>query len=107
MYLSFTIAAGFRQSSHSQVRVPRVSWPYFTNPDSKLPQPGELGPRIYFPQEQGGSVILPGTGSIFVASCNFLGYEGDIWLLQCDIEHQTYISQKKSFRKQGNFPLNF
>jgi hypothetical protein len=29
MGLSFTIAAGPRQRSHSRVRVPRDSWPYF------------------------------------------------------------------------------
>jgi hypothetical protein len=35
--LSFTIAAGPRQRSHSQVRVPRDSWPYFTVSNSSLP----------------------------------------------------------------------
>jgi hypothetical protein len=50
MGLSFTIAAGPRQRSHSQVRVP---------------QPGRPGPRIHIPQEQGGPVILPGTGFPF------------------------------------------
>jgi hypothetical protein len=59
--LLFTIAAGPRQRSHSQVRVPRDSWPYFTVSDSRLPQPGGPGPRIYIPQEQEGPVIPPGT----------------------------------------------
>jgi hypothetical protein len=31
----------------------------------RLPQPGEPGPRIYIPQEQGGPVIPPGTGFPF------------------------------------------
>jgi hypothetical protein len=35
--LPFTIAAGPRQRSHSWVRVPRSSWPYFTFSDSRLP----------------------------------------------------------------------
>jgi hypothetical protein len=35
--LSFTIAAGPRQPSHSWVRVPSVSEPYFTVSDSRLP----------------------------------------------------------------------
>jgi hypothetical protein len=35
--LSFTIAAGSRQRSHSRVRVPRNSRPYFTVSDSRLP----------------------------------------------------------------------
>jgi hypothetical protein len=60
--LPFTIAAGPRQRSHSWVRDPLDSWPYFTVLDSRLPQPGGLGPRIYIPQEQDGPVIPPGTG---------------------------------------------
>jgi hypothetical protein len=35
--LSFTIAAGPRQRSHSRVRVPSDSRPYFTVSDSRLP----------------------------------------------------------------------
>jgi hypothetical protein len=34
MGLSFTIAAGSRQGSHFQIRVPRDSWQYFTVSDS-------------------------------------------------------------------------
>jgi hypothetical protein len=41
-----------RQRSHSQVRVPRGSWPHFTVSDLKLPQPGGPGPCIYIPQER-------------------------------------------------------
>jgi hypothetical protein len=52
--ISFAIAAGSRQCIHSQVQVPRDSWP--------LPQLGGPGSRIYIPQEQGGPVIPPGTG---------------------------------------------
>jgi hypothetical protein len=65
MRLSFTIAAGLRQRSHSQARVSRDSWPHFTVLDSRLPQPGGPGPRIYIRQEQGGPVISPGTGFTF------------------------------------------
>jgi hypothetical protein len=43
----FTIAAGLCQRSHSRVRIPRDSWPYFTVSDSRLPQHGGPGPRIY------------------------------------------------------------
>jgi hypothetical protein len=35
--VSLAIAAGARQRSHSRVRVPWVSWPYFTVSDSRLP----------------------------------------------------------------------
>jgi hypothetical protein len=61
MGLSFTIAAGPHQRSHSRVRVLWDSWPYFTVSDSRFPQPGGAGPHIYIPQEQGGPVIPPGT----------------------------------------------
>jgi hypothetical protein len=54
--LSFTIAAGPRQRSHSRVRVVRDSWPHFTVSDSGLPQPGGPCPRIYIPQEQRGPI---------------------------------------------------
>jgi hypothetical protein len=65
MGLSFTIAAGLRQRSRSQVRVPRNSWPYCTVSDSRLPQPGGSGSRIYIPQERGGPVTAPRTGFPF------------------------------------------
>jgi hypothetical protein len=57
--LSFIIAAGPRQRSHSRVRVPRDSWPHFTVSHSRLPQSGGPVPRIYIPQEEGGPVIPP------------------------------------------------
>jgi hypothetical protein len=63
--LSFTIAAGPRQRSHSQVRVPRDSYPPFTVSDSRLPQFRGPGLRIYISQEQAGPVIPPGTGFPF------------------------------------------
>jgi hypothetical protein len=74
MGLSFITAVGPRQRRHSQVRVPLDSWALFTVSDSRLPQPGRPGPRIYIPQEQGGPVIPPGTGFPFVASYDSQGY---------------------------------
>jgi hypothetical protein len=65
MGLPFTIAACPRQRSRSWVWVPRDSWPYITVSDSRLPEPGGPGARIYIPQEQGGPVIPPGTGFPF------------------------------------------
>jgi hypothetical protein len=61
MGLSFKIAAGPRHCSHSQVRVPRDSWPHFTVSDSRL-LPTR---RARSPQEQGGPVIPPGIGFHF------------------------------------------
>jgi hypothetical protein len=63
--MSFTIAVGPRQSSHSQVRVPWDSLPYFNVSDSRLLQPGGLGPRNYIPHEQSGLVTPQGTGFPF------------------------------------------
>jgi hypothetical protein len=68
----------FRQRSHSQVRLPRDSWPQFTVSNSRLPQPGGPGPRIYIPQEQGGPIIPQALGSLFVASYDSQGYGGVI-----------------------------
>jgi hypothetical protein len=47
--LSFTVAAGPRQCSHSRVRVQWDSRQYFTVSESRLPKPGEPGPSIYIP----------------------------------------------------------
>jgi hypothetical protein len=76
--LPFTITAGPRQRSHSWVWVPRDSWPYFTLSHSRLPQPGGPGSRIYISQEQGGSVIPPGTGSLFRRLLLLAGLGGGI-----------------------------
>jgi hypothetical protein len=62
--LSFKIADFLRRRSHSRDKDPRDSWSYFTVSDSRLLQPGGLGPHIYTPQEQGGAVIPPRTFSI-------------------------------------------
>jgi hypothetical protein len=78
MGLSFTIAAVPRQRNHSRVLVPRDSWPYFTLSDSRLPQPGGPGPRIYICQEQGGPVYPQALGSLSVASYDSQGYGGGI-----------------------------
>jgi hypothetical protein len=76
--LSFTIAAGPRQCSHSRVRVPRDSWPYSVSV-SRLPQPGGPGPRIYNPPRNSGTKLYPQTlGSHFVASYDWQGYGGGV-----------------------------
>jgi hypothetical protein len=41
------------------------SWPHLTVSESRLPQPGEAGPRIHIPHWKGGPVIPPGTGFPF------------------------------------------
>jgi hypothetical protein len=53
MGLLFTITAGPRQRSHSQIRVPRDSWPYFTVSDSRLPPTWRARSQYLYP---------PGTG---------------------------------------------
>jgi hypothetical protein len=66
MGLFFTMPADRRQDSHSRIRVPQDSRPYFAISDSRLPQPGGPGSRIYIPNEEGGPVIPPGTGFHFL-----------------------------------------
>jgi hypothetical protein len=73
MGLSFTIAAGPSQRSHSLVRVPWDSLPYFTVSDSRLPHTGGPGPRICIPHEQRGPVIPPGTGFPFPCHLRLTG----------------------------------
>jgi hypothetical protein len=58
-WVSFTIAAGPRQRSHSQVRVPRDSWPHFTVSDSWFPQHGGSGLSIYVPTVTGWPSYTP------------------------------------------------
>jgi hypothetical protein len=41
-----------RQRSHSQVWVPRGSWPHFTVSDLRLPQPGGPGPLFISPRNR-------------------------------------------------------
>jgi hypothetical protein len=78
MYLSFKIAAGPPQRSHSQIRVRRDSRPHFTVSDSRFPQPGGPGPLMYIPQDRGDPVIPPGTGFPYVACYDSQGYGGGI-----------------------------
>jgi hypothetical protein len=87
--LSFTIAAGRHQCSHSRIRIPQDSWPCFNVADLRVPQPGVPGPCIYIPQEQGDPVIPQALG-FFVTSCNSQGYGGGIQI--CLHTGATYSS---------------
>jgi hypothetical protein len=78
MGLSFTIAAGPRQLSHSWVRIPRDSWPYFTISDSRLPQPGGSGPVFISPRDRVAQLYRQALRSLFIASYDSQGYGGDI-----------------------------
>jgi hypothetical protein len=60
--VSFTIASGPRQRSHSRIRVPSDSWSHFTVSDSRLPTWRGRSPYLYPPQDKGGPVIPPVTG---------------------------------------------
>jgi hypothetical protein len=50
MSLSFTIAAGPRQRSHSQLRVPRDSWPHFLSQIRDFPNLEGHVPVVYPPE---------------------------------------------------------
>jgi hypothetical protein len=55
----FLLVTAFLTSGRVCLRVPRDSWLYCTVLDSRLPQPGVPGLRIYIPYKQGGPVIPP------------------------------------------------
>jgi hypothetical protein len=76
MVLSFTIAAGLRQRSHSKVRVPRDSGPHFTVSDSRILQPGGLGPVFISLMYRVTRLFPQALGSLFVASYDSQGYGG-------------------------------
>jgi hypothetical protein len=110
MGLSFKIAAGPLQCSHSQVRVPRDSWPYFTVSDSRLLQPGGLAPRIYIPLEQGDPVKPPGTELYFRRLLRLAGLR---WKYSAPPPHgisdlsrfcTTYIVSRRTDRKRIRCP---
>jgi hypothetical protein len=81
MRLSFIIAAGPSQQSHSHVCVPRDSWPHFTVSDSRLQQygGGGAGPLFISPKKRVARLYSQTLGSLFVASCDSQGYGGGIW----------------------------
>jgi hypothetical protein len=74
MGLSFTIAVGPLQRSHSWVRVPRDSWWHFTVSDSRLPNLEGQVP-IFVSQDQDGPVILPGSGYPFRSLLRLAGLQ--------------------------------
>jgi hypothetical protein len=63
--LLFTTDAGPRQRSHSQVRLTRDPLPYFSVSDTRFPQTGGPGLRIYISQKQGDPVVPQGIGFPF------------------------------------------
>jgi hypothetical protein len=77
MGLSFTIAAGLRQRSHSQVRVPRDSWPHFTASDSKLPNLEGHVPVFMSPRNIVAQLYTQALGSLFV-TYDSQGYGGGV-----------------------------
>jgi hypothetical protein len=79
MCLTFTIAAGRRQRSHSLVRVPRDSWPYFTVSNS-IPTPKPEGRVTVFmsPRNKVAQLYPRALGSLFVASYDSQSYGGGI-----------------------------
>jgi hypothetical protein len=63
----------------------------------RLPQLGGPGPHIYITQEQGGPVILLGTGFPFVASYDSQGYGGGILIRLHTGEKRISFIPLKSF----------
>jgi hypothetical protein len=80
MGLSFTIAAGSRQRSHSRIRVPRDSRPYFTISDSRFPNLEGQAPVFISPRNRVAKLYPQALGSLFIASYGSQGYGGSIQL---------------------------
>jgi hypothetical protein len=76
MGLSFTIDAGLRQRSHSQVRVPRDSWPHFTVCDLRPSQAQGQVPVLISPRNKVAQLCSQAMGSLFVASYDSQSYGG-------------------------------
>jgi hypothetical protein len=74
----FTIAAGPRQRSHSCVRFPWDSWPYFTVSDSRLPNLEGQVLIFISPRNRVAQLYAQALGSFFVASYDSQGYDGGI-----------------------------
>jgi hypothetical protein len=83
------LPASPRQRSHSQVRVTRYSRLFFTVSDSRVPQPGGRGLRIYIPQEQSGPLIPPGTEFHF---CRLLRFAGLRWRYSTPPSHGSDLA---------------
>jgi hypothetical protein len=68
------------QRSHSQVRIPRNSWPHFTVSDSRSPPPNLEGQVPVFISSRNRMVQFypPELGSLFIAPYDSQGYGGGI-----------------------------
>jgi hypothetical protein len=81
----------------SPLRLTTNNFIYFTVSDSRLPQPGGPGPRIYIPQGQDYPVIPPGTGFPFRYILGLAGLGGGTrtrlhMCLPNDWTHQNWIN---------------
>jgi hypothetical protein len=72
--VSFTIAAGPNQRSHSWAHVPRHSWPYFIVSDSRLSQPGGPSPGTGWPNYS--------QWNWFPCCCLVILYRGNVFTLR-------------------------
>jgi hypothetical protein len=101
-----------RQRSHSRIRVPQDSWPYLTVLDSRLPQTGGPGPRIYIPQEQSGPVIPPGTGFLIRRLLRLAGLRwrystpSDTWSSSRLFDNSVRTSQETLHLCNNDHPVN-
>jgi hypothetical protein len=78
MSLSFTIAAGPRQRSHSPVRVPRDSWHISLSQNRDSPNLEDQVPVFIFRRNRVVQLYPQALGSLFVASYDSQGYDGGI-----------------------------
>jgi hypothetical protein len=76
--LSSTIAADPRQRSHSWVRIPRYSWPYFLTQIRDSPNLEGQVPVFISPRNKVAQLHPQALGSVFFVSYNSQGYDGGI-----------------------------
>jgi hypothetical protein len=76
--LSLAIAAGGRQRSHSRVRVPRDSWPYFLFQIRDFPNLEGQVPVFISPRNRVAQLHPQALDSLFVASYDSQVYGGAI-----------------------------
>jgi hypothetical protein len=107
MGLSFTIAAGPRQRSHSLARIPRNSWPHFIVSDSRPPNLEGQVPVFIFSRNRVARLYPQALGPLFVVSYDSQGYDKGIQIrlrtrrTACKAPCPT-VSQVMCIRCRGN-----
>jgi hypothetical protein len=85
--------------------VQRDLWPHFTVSDSRLPQPGGPGPRIYIPRNMVARFYPQALGSLFVAFYDSQG--GGIRELVAEVLINSIIRTRTRYFRHVTILLRF